>query len=194
MRIRASIGILATGALLVLGSARPSSATVIFGTPVGGLGTFIDVNTGNTWLRLDDFYGLSYNDMKAQAETKGFAVADRTTVQNLLNSLPLDQGLWPGYRVVMGGAPNRDLIWGAYLPEGPFLSWAWSFSSDQNWNFVDNTGFSLSGVTNSPGPFQDLDLWAVQTGSAPPPIPEPSTMLLLGSGIMGLIARRRQRA
>jgi len=58
------------------------------------------------------------------------------------------------------------------------------------WGFVFD--FGVRGISGKSSPFFG---WAVRSGdvSAPPAVPEPSTMLLLGSGLVGLIGWQRAR-
>lgn len=168
------------------------SAAVINSTPIGGLNTFQDTNTGRTWVDLDNYFGLSYLDMKANVESKGFIVADLAAVEQLLNSLPLTGGEWATYAAIMGRAPNRDLIWGAYLPEGATVSWAWSFEGDTAWSYEDTSGLDLNGVPNAGGPDADMNIWAYTENGAGA-IPEPATFGLAGSAVLAMLALRLRR-
>jgi len=179
-------------AFLAVLSVGAASAAVINSSPIGSLTTFQDTNTGRIWVDLDNYFGLSYLDMKADVESKGFIVADLAAVEQLLNSLPLTGGEWPTYAAIMGRAPNRDLIWGAYLPEISNVSWAWSFQNDGVWSFEDDTGFGLDVVPNAGGPDADMNIWAYTENGAGA-VPEPSPLGLAGSAVMAMLALRLRR-
>jgi hypothetical protein len=196
--MKRAIGVLAAVALL-LGGVTSANAGVIPHSDVNGLGTFQDTNTGDVWLKLNDFFGESYNQMKATAEANGFTVADNAGVHVLLDTLPLpDAATWDSYAAVMGKAPNRDLIWGAYLPPPGSTTDSWAFSSrgDSSWSFADNTGFGFDSVPNDPNfpQFEDMNIWAFQSGQSA--VPEPGTLTLMGIGIVGIAGygwRRRKQ-
>jgi hypothetical protein len=107
-------------------------------------------------------------------------------LQELLDTLPLSGGEWPGYASVMGQAPNRNLIWGAYSSSDPTLS-GWGFAYDNgDWNFSDDI-WAANSVPNSGSLDADLNIWAFRT------VPEPSSMLLICCGAVGAAALARFR-
>lgn len=175
-------------------AASTASAQVVASGPVNGLGTFQDLGTNRTWLRLDNFFGQTPTTMVAAANTAGFALAQLGDVQQLFTSLPLDNNQWASYNTIMGGAPNRALIWGMFdNNDGPFsFGWAFSFDGDQSWSTVMNVGADWNTVPNgASSEFADMNVWAYQTTST---VPEPTSLLLLGSGALALALARKRKA
>jgi hypothetical protein len=178
-------------ALAISANAGP----IISHSDVNGLGTFQDEATGRVWLRLDNFFDASYDSMAATAQAAGFTVAAEADVLGLLDTLPLTtQAEWDAYAVVMGDAPNRDLIWGAYLPTGDTQLWAWAYrptlDGSVGWNSLDS-GIALDGIPNAGGLEADMNLWAYQGGEAS--VPEPSSLLLAAFGAVALCIRKIRR-
>ncbi len=177
-------------AMLLSVAASTASAQVVASGPVNGLGTFQDLGTSRTWLRLDNWFNQTPTFMVGAASTAGFTLANFADVQQLEASLPLAGGQWPTYMGIMGGAPNRGLIWGMYDDgNGPASSgWAWSYSTDVSWQ--SSTGPDWNSIPNSGTRFTDLNVWAYQTTST---VPEPASLLLLGSGVLAIAALARKR-
>jgi len=170
------------------------NAQVVAGGTVGGLGTFVDVNTNRVWLRMDNFFDESADQMLATAQAQGFSFATQADVNQLLGGLPLDADQWVSYAEIMGSAPNRDLIWGAF--EGStagMVGWGWSYSGDGGWSVWDDID-SSGNVPNGGGFAADLNLWAFQTGT--PSVPEPASwaMMVGGFGVVGGVLRARRKA
>lgn len=192
MRIRYALTTAALAAACFNGSAQ---GAVVAGPVIGGLATFTDTTTGHHWLKLNDFFETSGTAMIAAATAAGFQVATRADVTGLVSTLPLDGTVvtWNSYATIMGQAPNRDLLWGAYVPDPTSnLGWAFSFSTASSWSFVDNA-FPASGVANSGSPFADENLWAFTDATG---VPEPAGWALLigGFGLVATAMRRRTLA
>lgn len=177
-------------AVLALLAAAAASAAVISSAPIGGLSTFQDTNTFRTWVRLDNYFNLSYADMKTDVESKGFTVADQAAVEQLLDSLPLNSGQWSSYAAIMGKAPNRDLIWGSFLPVGTTQAWAWSYVENSSWSYAPESGLGLGDVPNFNSEDADLNIWAYSAGGAA--VPEPATIGLAGAALLALLSLRRR--
>jgi hypothetical protein len=179
--------IVASVMVLVLAFGGAAMATVIDGPIVGGFTTFIDQNTGRVWLDLNNFFDQNATTMVAAANAAGFSFANLTDVQQLLNSLPLTGGEWPGYAAIMGKAPNRELIWGAYFEDFSTVGWAWSYDYDVAWQY-DFNAFDWNTVPNGGSADADCNIWAYQTGV----VPIPGTMWLLGFGLLSLAGIKRK--
>lgn len=181
-------------AVALLGLASTiANAQITAGGTVGGLGTFVDQNTGRVWLRMDNFFEESADQMIATAQAKGFSIASEADLNQLLGNLPLGGGQWSSYAAIMGQAPNRDLIWGAY--QGSWqgsVGWGWAYSHDGGWNVYDNSD-SSSNIPNAGGPYADLNLWAFQTGTPSAPEPASWAMMVGGFGLVGGAMRVRRR-
>jgi hypothetical protein len=178
--------------LAMIACAGSASAAVVAGPTIGGLATFRDTNTGRDWLRLNDFFGESADQMLAVATAAGFTFASHADVQALTDTLPLDGAIatWSGYASVMGSAPSRGLMWGAYSGASGLVGWGYAYSTDFGWSLADNVD-SSSDIPNNGSAYSDLNLWAYTSGA----VPEPAawTMILAGFGGLGLAARSRRR-
>lgn len=96
---------------------------------------------------------------------------------------------WDSYAAIMGRAPNRELIWGAFQSTST-VNWAYAYRDDPGWQFSFANGFGLDAVPNGGMPEADMNMWAVYTGESA--IPEPSTLLLV-AGSLGLLTLLRRR-
>ena len=180
-------------ALLGLASTTVNAQVVAGGT-VGGLGTFVDVNTDRVWLRLDNFFEQSADQMLAAAQARGFTFATQADVNQLLAGLPLGGGQWSSYAAIMGDAPNRDLIWGAFEGSNTgSVGWAYAYSDAPVWSVINDVDSSGS-IPNEGTPDADLNLWAFKTGT--PSVPEPASwaMMVGGFGVVGGALRARRKA
>jgi len=168
-----------------------SHAAVVNSADVAGFTTFSDTNTGRVWLDLNNFFNQTPTQMITAATSAGFTFATRSDVEVLLNSLPLNGGEWAGYNTIMGGAPNRALLWGAYddVDADPSVAgWAFAFDNSIVWRF-DDVVAPLNVVQNANSSIADLNLWAFQTGAV---VPEPGSLALAGLALIALAGLRRR--
>ena len=181
-------GIAATVVAALL-AAAPISAQVVNGPNVGGYSTFRDVHTGRVWLDLDNFFGLTPRRMFQLAASAGFALATRTDLDNLFSNLPLSTfAQWSSYDAIMGGAPNRNLIWGFFDVGDPTnTGWAFAYDFSSTWDIDPNTGFGWDFVPNAGTPYADMNIWAFQL------TPEPASLALVATGLAGVAMLRRNR-
>lgn len=181
-------------------AAPAANATIVAGDDVGVLGTFTDTDTGLNWLRLDNFFNQSSNDMRAIAEANGFTLASKSAVETLLGDLPLTSAeLWDDYAAIMGRAPARDLIMAAYAsPEPdyygyPYYGIAYTFRGWRGWGFFDIALFGYT-IPNQGGSEADLNLWAYrEVVVAGAPEPTSWALMILGFGGSGAMLRSRRK-
>ncbi len=172
---------------------RAAFADIVTSGSVDGLATFEDQNTGRVWLDLNDFFNESYNQMATTAAADGFTLANEQDVQNLLNSIPVSGADWSTDASIMGSAPNRQLIWGAYLGSTDATAgWAYAFDGDPSWTFV-NDAVGSDVVPNGDSDIADMNIFAFEGGRASVPDPA-STLALVGGAFAGLAALRRRFA
>lgn len=136
-------------------------AQITSGPTISGLTTFKDSSTGMTWLRLDNFFNKTPDQMIATANAAGFALADTSRLDTLLGGLPLTGGTsaWDQYASIMGRAPNRELIWGAYNSNTVNYGWAYAYRGATNWSINPNE-WPGNSVPNDGSPDADMNLWA----------------------------------
>jgi len=170
-------------------------AAIIDLPETGGYGLFQDSDTGYIWLDLDNFYGLSFYEMELIVTNLGFTVATKSDVETLLSNDPLDGtfATWSYYANIMGSAPNRNLIWGAYEDgRDPLYSYVSASENQNQWQFAIHTCAFRSDVANEgstteegePLFITDMNIWAHSLTDIAVPIP--ATMYLFASGLLGL--------
>lgn len=183
-------------ASVALSFAQTATAAVVIGANSGGYSTFVDTNTNRQWVKLDSFFNRSATSMFTDVTAAGFTVGTQLDVEQLLNTLqPMSGADWTSYAAIMGRAPNRDLIWGAYGPvngDGN-VGWAYAFQGASGWSY-SNDAVSANNVPNGDSPDADMNVWAFRVGTMGA-VPEPATwlMMILGFGLIGASMRRKKQ-
>jgi hypothetical protein len=177
--------------MLATALASTASAAISVGPTVGGLGTFTDSNTGRNWVRMDSYFNRTYNFMANDLTGKGFTLAFQSDIEALFATVNV-QADFNGVAAIMGRAPNRALIWGAYAPVNGTntINWAFAFSGN-NWQLATSS-FDPDTVPNGGGPDADMNFWAFTGGGGAVPEPASWAMLIAGFGLVGAVARRRR--
>lgn len=188
------------GAMLLLATTS-ANAQIVAGGTVEGFGTFVDANTGRTWLRLDNFFNTTGDQMVSAAEGAGFQFATASDVSTLFASLtPITPDGWQNDAAIMGRAPARNIIWGAFAgPVDGSVGWGWAADWDSNWNMILYAD-SIYDTPNGGGDFADMNVWAYmnppRNQGAPTAVPEPMTWALMlgGFGLVGATMRHKRIA
>ncbi|WP_293370552.1 PEPxxWA-CTERM sorting domain-containing protein [Phenylobacterium sp.] len=185
-------GLLAAGSLLL--AASGASAALVAHSDVDGFGAFEDTSTGLVWLRLDNFFNETPDQMLAAANGAGFSLADESQVQALTSSNPVsDDASWLAVEAVTGGAPNRQLMWAFSSPLSDVgdYSYTYAYEGDPSWSTVDNVA-PHDVVQNGGGGDADMNIWAVETGAGGVPEPAAWALMIGGFGMAGAALRRRR--
>ena len=176
-----------------------ATSTIVDLPDINGKGYFQDLSTGYYWMDVDNFVSLDSIGV-ISALTPGFHLADQTELSVLFASAgPSTASTFDNLFEIMGGFYDyytsvdyyERSIWGRTAdPKAPnghltagtiaqFYDTTDALKNIWDWNFD-----GYSDVV-----FQGNGAWAV---SSERPVPEPTTILLLGSGLLGLARFRRK--
>jgi hypothetical protein len=179
LRISA-LAVFATSAL-----AARAQAQIIDVAAQDGKGLFRDVHTGYLWMDLRTFYGMSLTQQLTQL-LPGFRQAALDEVIELTTvSMSAPSSGWEYYFAVAGGADtqNREILWGN-ASNGSGNEWYWAYDNDTQWSHYQ---------FDEPGGEPDLGLWAVNTDGVVVATPEPASLALMATGLIGVVGVARRR-
>jgi opacity protein-like surface antigen len=185
--------LLLAGVVLMLASSAQAQISIVDLPDVGGQGYFLDQSTGYTWMDVDNFLNMSCNEVLSAIDGTGFRFATSAELLALQLSAPAYADVYSSHAEAIGDAlwGGDRLIWGLY-DDGDgndTASWSWKWIGDNggNWNYNyggNEADFYLK--------FEGMGAFVLSTGNTAPVIPEPTTMLLFGTGLVGFAVKRRK--
>lgn len=159
-------------------------------------GYFQDQNTGYRWRDVSSFFGMNYNQMLDNISGTGFTLSNETDLKQM-HSSTFDMDFNSIFSII-GGSTNtvgglNEYILGAYSVSDA----AFGASSIDSWNgVISNPEWSYAKHNfehfDRDAPRDAFGLWAVDKSPefATTHTPEPTSLLLLGGGLLGLLRRR----
>jgi len=165
-----------------LGGTTSSSWFLGSGTLDATLASSLETTT----FTLNDGQSQSFDFFEFDVDAWGIVGGDFTVEATLAFSSP------DGADVTGGGSG----VWGSAfgLVSGGFLTWV---DMPRTFTLLDGNELTISfdeGIYVSPGSSVMIQATVTNNGEAPAPVPEPATMLLLGSGLTGLALYRRKKS
>ena len=160
-----------------------SSSFGFFGS--GTLTATLAPSLEDTTFTLDDGQTQSFDFFEFDVDAWGFAGGDFTVEATLAFATP------EGTEVTGNGSG----VWGTAfgVVSGGFLTWT---NLPSTFTLLDGNELTVAfdeGVDLFSGSSVMIQATVTNNGGAPAPVPEPATMLLLGSGLTGLALYRRKQ-
>lgn len=161
-----------------------------------GLGFFRDTETMLTWMDVNNYTGMTFNEVAFALQGSGYHIARRAELITLLSSA--DSNLYDYWASIMGDMPGPSgrAIRGMYDTDltlntegAAFIFEDTSANPTPNWFFSD-AYIADRDVTKNDA----IGAWIVSDrASSSSSVPEPATMVLLGLGMTGLAHFRKRQ-
>lgn len=161
---------------------------------VGGKGFFYDSNTGYTWMDVDNFYGMTFNQIATSLSGTDYHIASYSEIAQLHASLPFaSYSSWAPFVGDYDRGYSR-IVWGFYeFQNVPYGSWMYSDSQTFTggvWNYGHLGGPGWNAYSET-GAYIDLGAWVVNS-SGNSAVPEPLSFFLLGCGLACVVSMRNR--
>jgi hypothetical protein len=182
--------------LFIAFSTAVVSADIVDLPDENGKGYFKDTATGRTWMDVDTFLNMSYNEIAAEIATTDFHIANYDELLSLQSSIaPTSATEFDSFAAIIGGSETGFTRYVNEIPVQETIISGWWDDSDQSFDDPDKAGMSWIynwQLTwhNTPNSYDkasslsNTGAWVVT--AAPEPIS--SVLFLLGGA--GLITRR----